>query len=162
MPPAHPTDLDSARQIIIDRSEPVTESGCWIWTRGRAKSGYGCIRLCGQRFAHRASYVAFKGQIPDGLHVCHSCDVRECVNPSHLWLGTPLENIRDCIKKGRARKVPRRGERHHKAKLTELDVLSIRARCAAGSATRLDLAREYGVDKTLIGFIVNRKIWAHI
>jgi hypothetical protein len=51
--------------------------------------------------AHRYSYQAFKGQIPDGMQVCHTCDVRNCVNPEHLWIGTNQDNFDDMVKKGR-------------------------------------------------------------
>jgi len=75
---------------------------CWLWVGNIHKRGYGQFKLKGKKVgAHRVSYELFKGPIPKGLCVCHTCDVRHCVNPDHLWLGTQKENIRDMYSKGR-------------------------------------------------------------
>lgn len=80
---------------------PVTESGCWLWT-GSSRKGYGRLRYQSKMLgAHRFSYLMFKGEIPKGLFVCHRCDVTECVNPDHLFLGTNSENLKDAFNKGR-------------------------------------------------------------
>jgi hypothetical protein len=76
------------------------EGDCWIYTGGLNRNGYGKF---GKKSAHRASYEIFKGEIPSGKYVCHSCDNPSCFNPEHLWLGTALENALDSIKKGRQR-----------------------------------------------------------
>lgn len=98
----------SDRDRILRHSEAVTESGCWIWTgklrdRGGATGEpYGVTTKLGREvYAHRFAYMAFHGPIPDGLNVIHSCDVRCCVNPAHLRLGTQKENIQDASRKGR-------------------------------------------------------------
>jgi hypothetical protein len=74
---------------------PVTESGCWLWIGALDKEGYGVFGINGkQKRAHRVSYEAHIGKIPDGLCLDHKCRVRCCVNPSHLEAVTNKENIR--------------------------------------------------------------------
>ena len=78
------------------------ENDCWIWKGKKILDGYGRLCLNGKNFyAHRLSYEIYKGEIPKGMFVCHTCDVRDCVNPDHLWIGTNLDNINDAIKKGK-------------------------------------------------------------
>ena len=93
------------RQRILDNIT-VDDSGCWLMKPHKACKGYAKVEesINGQRKiyrAHRYSYQAFNGEIPKGLQVCHSCDVRNCVNPAHLWLGTNQDNVDDMVKKGR-------------------------------------------------------------
>ena len=93
------TTIDRFMQHVI----PEPNSGCWLWISATKQNGYGVFN-CGDETtvrAHRWSYEFHKGPIPNGLVVCHSCDVRCCVNPHHLWVGTVKQNQMDMMKKGR-------------------------------------------------------------
>lgn len=144
---------------------PEPNSGCWLWLGHLDHKGYGSFRVDPKKTAgraHRVSYRLFKGLVPDGLMVCHTCDVPCCVNPDHLFLGTATDNMRDAAKKGRMnwtdktfRKTLPRGESHHKTTLTAVDVQYIRASSKAG----IDLARELSVSNNTISRIRRGLTW---
>ena len=137
--------------------EPTT--GCSLWT-GASTRGYGRVRRDGRLHrAHRVAYELFVGPIPGGMNVLHRCDTPACVNPDHLFLGTPADRVRNRDEKGRAAK--QAGGLNGNARLTEDDVRAIRARCAA-SETQASLAREYSVSKTTISLIARRVTWKHV
>lgn len=95
-----------ARDIPWHHIIPEPNSGCWLWDGRYSKSGYGTLGggRKGERVqAHRLMWEAVNGPIPGGLLVCHRCDVRGCVNPDHLFVGTAKDNTRDMMVKGRAR-----------------------------------------------------------
>lgn len=136
-----------------------TDSGCWVWNRGRTvRGGYGQWNIGGKvSKAHRVSWVLFRGEIGEGLFVCHKCDNPPCCNPDHLFLGTSGENTLDAWRKGRLplpKNAPR-GEQHHSAKLTQSDVEVVRS----SRATGVELAAKYGVSKTMISRIRKGKAW---
>lgn len=82
----------------------ISETGCWLWTGTRQGRGYGFVIRNRRRFlAHRYAFVLVNGPIPDGLQVLHRCDVRLCVNPAHLFVGTQGDNMQDMASKGRGR-----------------------------------------------------------
>ena len=143
---------------------PVTESGCWLWTASTS-NGYGFIKVDGKMsYAHRVSYELYNGDIPDGdgyhgICVLHRCDVRSCVNPAHLFIGTHQDNMDDRERKGRNKIMY--GEKHGSSKLSPKDVMEIRHKQSIGEK-QSDLANEYDVKKATISLIVNRKLWKHI
>lgn len=130
-------------------------NGCWEWTAARTKNGYARIRIAGETIlAHRAVYAILYGPIPKKMDVCHTCDVRHCVRPSHLFLDTRKGNMQDAVRKGRQAK----GEIQGHAKLTASDVRAIRASGASQKA----LAVRYNVTQSNISCVANRKTWKHI
>lgn len=133
--------------------------GCWTWKAGickaKGRGGYGQYWLDGKtRRAHRVVWEMGKGKIPEGMCVCHTCDNRKCVRPSHLFLGTRLDNNRDATAKGRNP----HGETAGRAKLTEKDVKTIRK----DNRTCVSIAKEYAVSHQLISRIKCRGLWKHI
>jgi hypothetical protein len=158
------TEADLARFMAKVSPEPT--SGCWLWTAAITPvTGYGAFGIGGRsrvEAAHRVSWRLFRGPIPAGMQVLHRCDNRACVSPHHLFLGTPADNVADRIAKGRTRLgPPMRGEAAPGAKLTERDVLEIRARGYAGESQR-GLAREFRVSRRTIKFVLAREHWAHV
>lgn len=83
----------------------VTESGCWEWIGSKRHFGYGQVYFKGRpgRKAHRVAWERTYGPIPEGMGVLHKCDNPPCINPDHLFLGTPEDNVQDMFKKGRQR-----------------------------------------------------------
>jgi hypothetical protein len=96
-------------QEYLEQRIKAADNGCWLFTGLPDKNGYGQVydvrvaKDTNVTRAHQLSYVAYKGTIPSGMLVCHSCDTPECVNPAHLWLGTPQDNMTDKVNKGRWR-----------------------------------------------------------
>lgn len=152
---------------IVDRllsRIKVTPNGCFEWQgsrKGKTKeSGYGRIQIDGKtHLAHRVSYQVFRGPTPPGMHVCHKCDNPCCINPSHLFLGTVQDNLRDAASKGRTDK--RTGERNASCKLTTETILAIRESHAMGVSS-YDIARKYSISHAHTRKIINRKRWAHV
>jgi hypothetical protein len=124
----------------------IPEAGCWLFIGALKSNGYGDIwhqgRVVG---AHRLAHELFIGPVPDGVDVCHRCDVRSCVNPHHLFLGTRADNMADCSRKGRVAKPA--------CKLTPDQVNEIRR-----STDRVaDLAVRFGLSQSSIFRVKNGK-----
>jgi hypothetical protein len=128
---------------------------CWLWEAQITRSGYGSFSMDGRkRLAHRLAYELTHGPIPPGLCVCHRCDVRHCVNPAHLFLGTVGDNQRDAQRKGRLH-----GANRPATRLSSEEVASIRREYVPGKVGYQRLARRYGVANRTIYQIVNRLTW---
>jgi hypothetical protein len=123
-------------------SEPNT--GCWLWLGGLDKDGYGWIALPKLKHAraHRFNYERIKGQIPFGFLVLHKCDMRSCVNPDHLFVGTQKDNQSDAVKKWR----------HSKQKFSEATLLAVRT----DPRSHRKIAAAYSISKSHVGWIKQR------
>jgi hypothetical protein len=136
---------------------------CWLWVAGtRGSTGYGSMKVDGKVVdAHRISYSLFVGEIPAGMLVCHTCDNKLCVNPEHLFLGTPQDNVLDAVTKGRAHLdslIIQRKEGHWSAKITQEIADTIRQLYADGT-TQKELAIKYSLSDSSVGSIVRNETW---
>lgn len=135
--------------------------GCWLFTASLNRLGYGQFGISGKvHKAHRVAWRIFQGEIPAGMSVLHKCDVRNCVNPDHLFLGTQLDNMRDCKAKGRlVLPAPRHGEQNHMSKLTQEQVTEMREhKKKTGHGCKL-IAKTYGVSAMTVYRAVTGQSW---
>lgn len=134
------------------------ESGCWNWKFPKPGGRANTFNLFGKtQNAHKAAYRIYKGEVPDGLCILHTCDNGLCVNPEHLFLGTHKENTEDMYKKGR--NVTLRGEQKTKtSKLNNAAVFDIRSSTLNGN----QLAKKYGVTRSVIYDVLEKRSWKHL
>jgi len=142
----------------------VKKEGCWEWVGNCDPNGYGRLSAGnwdGKRkpmLAHRISYMIHNGGIISGKHVLHKCDNPNCVNPEHLYSGTPQDNVDDMWDRGRANPGRSVGENHGMAKLSEDQVREIRKSNETGQS----LAEKHGISASQVSAIKNRKAWKHL
>lgn len=133
--------MDAIKKRFLKRVDVLSSDECWIWRGPVGAGGYGKFSIHGRLdYAHRASFEIFNGIRPLFLFVLHSCDNPSCVNPAHLFVGTPADNSADMVRKGRSC----RGEAHWRARLTDQQVAEIVSRVAGGETQRA-IAAEFGV-----------------
>lgn len=168
--PKYCSEKDWDRYVALVK---ITDSGCW--RMGTSKVRYPRFYWNGKSWpSNRFVYTAIHGEIPPRMEVCHTCDNDKCSNPNHLFLGTHKENMQDCSRKGRTwlqrqpERIPeivavllRIGEAVNTAKITEKDVLEIRRRRARGE-TLTAISEDFPIDRSMCGYIANRKAWKHI
>lgn len=142
LPPGRPT-----AERLVHRVEKDWRTGCWIWTAKRNTNGYGQIGINKRSWlAHRASYEAFVGPIPQGHYVCHHCDNPACINPLHLFIGTQRDNMRDMKRKGRAPvHTPPKGPKHWNAKYSTAQALSVASLLRQTDLPHREIAAQCGV-----------------
>jgi hypothetical protein len=149
------------KSFLLSRVKIISD-GCWNWTRataGRGKDAYGIQWVNGRRFrTHRLFFEIFRGPIPEGKMVCHSCDNPRCCNPEHLFIGTAKENRDDAVSKGRMRF--ERGSKRYNAKLNEEAVRYLRKhapnRCYGWGRS---MARRFGVSPSAINAVIMGRKW---
>ena len=160
MPILEPTKVKFYRHTQLPN-----ENGCMLWKGALASKkwpdGYGKIRIKGgkQIAAHRFSYEIHNGKIPEGMYVCHRCDIPRCVAPEHLFLGTHSDNMKD--KHAKKRNNTPEGENNYLATFKNQQVLEIRALHTQGTPIR-KLARMFNTSQQVIQNIVHRRTYKNI
>jgi len=146
----------TARQILDDGSLADKRTGCRIWQRGTTAAGYGRVTWRGSEYyCHRLSWADANGQdVPAGMSVCHRCDTPRCIEPSHLFIGTPADNTADMCAKGRQA----RGSALGSAKFTAAEIIEIRE----AREKHIRLAEKYGTTKNYIWHIKAGRRWGHL
>lgn len=141
-------------------SIPEPNSGCRLWMGSVDSSGHGQLSIGGGRktSAHRASWEQKNGPIPAGMQICHKCDVRSCIEETHLFLGTQADNMADMIAKGRARHRSLPGENHGCAKLSEAQAIEV----IFAVGTHREIAARFRIRPSTVGNIKSGKKWRHL
>lgn len=164
-------DHDTLNNVLLlaRLSEKIECAGeCWVWTACKTRDGYGNMGngLGKTERVHRLIYRLCVGPIPSHTEVCHNCpngDNRACCNPTHLFIGTHAENMKDCARKGRIKPRDSRGSKNPCAVLDESKSIEIVKRYhSMPVAKRAEiLSKEFGVSKATIYRIANGEIWKH-
>lgn len=129
---------------------------CWLWTGDKYSSGYGrlTIKLGLQVRAHRFMYEQRFGKIPEGMFALHKCDVRACVNPEHIFIGTKKDNMQDCVSKGRNRYKTLKGTESPNSNLNKKDITEIRELYKTGKFFQREIGHKFGVSQVTVSRII--------
>lgn len=166
--PKHYDESKSKEEHLIGkllRGIRKLDNGCWVCDTAIKNPETGYCEVVIERglrgkwrdYVHRLSYKQFKGPIPKGLHVLHSCDSPPCCNPDHLSSGTRKDNMQDMVDKGRHY----RGQNNRPAFLTETDVIAMYQLYDAGTK-QYEIGRRFGVNERYVWLIVNGRRWKHL
>jgi|WetSurMetagenome_2_1015567.scaffolds.fasta_scaffold106561_2 hypothetical protein len=141
---------DNFLKNFWNKIDKKNEEECWPWTGCKDSSGYGLIAYNknGIRTALKAQRVMYQliyGEIFDNMYICHKCDNRSCCNPSHLFQGTPQDNIDDMISKGRDKK---------RIKISDKQVEEMRNSYSLGNITQRELANIYNINVSYVSHII--------
>lgn len=147
----------SLKERLAKFSKANTKTGCIEWAGCKHEFGYGILRVHNRNvYAHRLAWELAHGSIPDDMHVLHKCDNPPCINPTHLFLGTQVDNVVDMLKKGRH--AAARGELSGRAKLTEEQVRAIKC----DSRIAKEIAPLYRVSTVQINAIKRGVYWGRV
>lgn len=155
---------DNVKHRFWSKVDILEPNKCWLWQGHRSKAGYGALAVAGKKVrAHRIAYVLEHGEINEGLFVCHTCDNPPCVNPVHLFAGTPADNVTDMMAKGRNVRAPRdeslvnhaRGVDGSRSKLTRQQVREI----FLDRRMQIEIAKDYGISNSAVCLIKGRRTY---
>lgn len=135
------------------------KNDCWNWIAGGRGEGYGALNINNKIIdSHRVAWILINGEIPNNLYVLHRCNNRACCNPSHLYLGTQSDNMKDAYLAGINIIVTPRGENNHLSKLKSSEVSEIRNLLSLGKRC-CEICKEFNVNKRTISDIKNGRTW---
>lgn len=155
-----PIDMSLEERLKRHTNNFGVSGVCWEWVGHKNKQGYGSLTVYNETYrATHISYINFKGPIPEGMIICHSCDNPSCVNPEHLWAGTYKDNSQDRDVKKRNQDT--RGEKNPLSRLKEEDILEIR-RMSKNGWLGTEIAHFYQMHPNHIRDIILKKSWKHI
>jgi hypothetical protein len=160
---AHVSDLDAIRRAL-QKIKFNNDTGCWEWQGRLNQNGYGRFTFSGKHdvLVHREIYRIFNPwKSVEGMVVCHMCDNRLCINPDHLFLGTPADNVLDMVVKGRQKGGGQKGSGNGSSKLTEARVSLIKKYIGSGKKAA-DIAKTFGVSVWTIYDIRKGRSWGHV
>lgn len=158
----HCRDIGRRRPIKerLFRNREIDSTGCWLWIGSRNRYGYGQMPINGvTKTVHRLSWTTFRGNIPSGQLVLHRCDIRNCFNPRHLYLGSVQDNVDDMFARGRPNH--HRGEQCRNTVLTNDLVLEIHGLDRSKWGVFSAFAREHGLDRSTVTAAARGDTWAH-
>ena len=157
------TNLTNSKKYFLKKVKKTNY--CWFWFGRKTNTGYGSIRFTNKKKtgpkstqAHRISWIFFRGPIPANMFVLHKCDIRNCVNPEHLFLGTHTDNMRDKWDKGRGFHPNKKGTHNfYCAKFTKEEAIQIRELRTNKNMKITDIMKQFPASESTIGAIIRKE-----